>query len=170
LLKIRPFTKEEISNYLVEKHGVNTEKAVQLANIASGDLNQAINLIDEVENDTHQMFKEWMRICFTNNHTKLVEWADNFGKDSKINQKGLFQYGLAILRESLLMQNGAEKVINLAEAEYDFVTKFSKTLNLDKLEKLYNHLNTAFYHIERNGNAKIIFLDTSLQITSSFRS
>ena len=65
---------------------------------------------------------------------------------------------------------GAEKAINLAEAEYEFVKKFSKTLNLKKLEKLYNLLNTAFYHIERNGNAKIIFLDTSLQITSSFRS
>ncbi len=170
LLKIRPFNKEEISNYLVERHGVNSEKAVQLASISSGDLNQAINLIDEVENDTHQMFKEWMRICFTNNYAKLVEWADNFGKANKINQKGIFQYGMAILRESLLMQNGAEKAINLAEAEYEFVTKFSKTLDLEKLEKLYNHLNTAFYHIERNGNAKIIFLDTSLQITSTFRS
>ncbi len=170
LLKIRPFNKGEISNYLVEKHGLTSDRAMQIANISSGDMNHAIKLIDEVEDDSHQLFQEWMRLCFSNNQTKMVEWAENFSKSNKINQKGLFQYGLTILRESLLMQNDAAEAVTLTESESLFVSKFSKTLSLNKIEKLYNNLNTALYHLERNGNAKIIFLDTSLLITSTFRS
>jgi DNA polymerase-3 subunit delta' len=99
----------------------------------------------------------------------MVEWAENFSKVNKINQKGLFQYGLAILRDSLLVQNGASDVINANVPENSFVTNFSKAITFTKLEKLYQLLNTAFYHLERNGNPKLIFLDTSLQITATFR-
>jgi DNA polymerase-3 subunit delta' len=168
LLKIRSFNKEEVSNYLVEKHALNADRAVHIANMASGDLTHAINLIDEVEDDTHTLFQEWMRICFSNNRPLMVEWADKFFKSTKINQKGLFQYGMSILRESLLMQNGVEST-HLTDSENKFVTNFSKALDLSKLEKIYKDLNTAFYHLERNGNPKIVFLDTSLQITATFR-
>jgi len=170
LLKIRPFNKEEISNYLVAQCQLDSEKASQIASICSGNLNQAIRLIDEVEDDTQTMFQEWMRICFSNNYTQMVDWAEGFSKSNKINQKGLFQYGLSILRDALLMQNGASNIVTLNEKEGDFVAKFSKTLNLNKLQKLYQFMNSAYYHLERNGNPKIIFLDTSLQITSTFRS
>lgn len=169
LLIIRPFNKEEISNYLVEKHELTPDRAMQIANMASGDLNQAIKLIDEVDDDAHQLFQDWMRLCFSNDQTKMVEWAENFSKSNKINQKGLFQYGLTILRESLLVQNDATEAVTLTDSENLFVTKFSKALNLSKLEKLYNNLNTALYHLERNANAKIIFLDTSLLVTATFR-
>jgi hypothetical protein len=37
------------------------------------------------------------------------------------------------------------------------------------LENLYNLLNSTVYHLERNGNPKMIFLVTSLQISSTFR-
>lgn len=169
LLKIRPFNKSEISEYLVSRFSVEPDKAKQIASISSGDLNHAIKLINEVEDDTHGMFQEWMRICFSSNYVQLVGWADNFSKANKINQKGLFQYGLSILRDSLLTQNGASEIVNTSGKEGDFVANFSKALNLDKLQKLYQLMNTAFYHLERNGNPKIIFLDTSLQITSTFR-
>jgi len=167
LLKIRQFSKDEIKDYLVQKYNLEPAKASQLASISSGDLNQAIKLINEVEDDTHTMFQEWMRICFRNNQPQMVGMADNFFAANKINQKGLFQYGLTILRDALFFQNNNSESIN----GYDntFVENFSKTLDLDKMERLYNLLNTAIYHLERNGNAKIIFLDTSLQITSVFK-
>lgn len=169
LLQIPPFKKEEISDYLVQKYNVVPEKSSQLASIASGDLNYAIRLINEVEDDTHRMFQEWMRICFKSDYALMVERAEAFFRINKINQKGLFQYGLSILRDSLLMQNGASEFVNAFGSENEFVSKFSQTLDFSKLEKLYGLLNTAFYHLERNGNTKIIFLDTSLQITSVFR-
>lgn len=170
LLKIIPFNKEEVSNYLINQYGLEATKASQIASISSGDLNHAIRLINEVEDDTQNVFQEWMRICFSNNYAQMVDRAEDFSKTNKINQKGLFQYGLSILRDSLLTLNGASEIVNSHGKEGDFIKKFSQTLNLNKLQNLYQLMNSAFYHLERNGNPKIIFLDTSLQITSTFRS
>ena len=151
-------------------HNIESQKAQQIASISNGDLNHAQRLIQEVEDDKHKMFQDWMRMCFAGNHALMVEQADEFSKSSKINQKGLFQYGLSILRDSLLLQHNASGILNLADIEKTFAVKFSKTIELVQLEKLYMLMNSAFYHLERNGNPKIIFLDTSLQITSTFKS
>jgi DNA polymerase III subunit delta' len=35
-----------------------------------------------------------------------------------------------------------------------------------KIEHISRQLNEAYYHIERNANAKILFLDLSLNISS----
>ncbi|NJN25571.1 MAG: DNA polymerase III subunit delta [Cyclobacteriaceae bacterium] len=167
LLKIRPFSKEEIAGYLTAKHQLESSKASQISSITSGNLNEAIRLINEVEDDTDKSFQEWMRLCFSNNYPQLVNWAEQFFASTKINQKGLFQYGIAVLRDTLLMQNDGAALVNAHDPT--FVARFSKTLNLEKVEALYQIFNTAFYHLERNGNPKIIFLDTSLQISSAFR-
>lgn len=170
LLRIRPFKKDEISDYLIKTFTLDAEKSFQIATISNGSLNQAVNLKDEVEGSEQSNFQDWMRLCFKNNYVQLVKWVDEISNTNKINQKGMFQYGLSIVRDSLLVQNGASEILNLSSKEKDFVSKFSRTLDLDKMKKLYELMNSAYYHLERNGNPKIIFLDTSLQIASAFRS
>ena len=169
-LRIRAFKKTEISDHLVHHLNLGMDKASQISNISGGDLNQAINLIEEVEDNTHGMFRDWMRICFASNYLHMVKWAEEFGKINKIRQKGLLQYGLSVIRDSLLIHHGANEIVSLNASESEFVMKFSNTLDLIKLQKLYELMNSAFYHLERNGNPKIISLDTSLQISSAFRS
>jgi len=168
-LTVRAFTNEEISEELMRRFQITGEKAFQLSNIANGSLNQAFNLISEDEDHSNTSFQEWMRICFKNNHPLMVNWADEFNKMSKTHQKGLFQYGLSMVRNSLLSQNNLSKLMHAHEKDKTFAENFSKTLSLSQLEKLYKLLNSAFYHLERNGNPKIIFLDTSLQISAAFR-
>jgi DNA polymerase III subunit delta' len=169
LLKIRPFTNDEVAGYLTDKHGINVDEAFKIASIVSGDMNHAQKLISEADDGSSASFQEWMRICFTSNYLKMVEWADNFSTASKINQKGLFQYGLSIIRDALLAQNGLKDMIHTSDSDMKFSDNFAKALRLDQLEKLYTLLNTAYYHLERNVNPKITFLDTSLQISAAFK-
>jgi DNA polymerase-3 subunit delta' len=169
LLKIRSFNKKEISEYLSSYHDLNEERASQIAGICSGDISQAIRLIDEVEDGTQGLFQQWMRICFQSDYKKMVAWADDFFKSSKLSQKGLFQYGLAIVRDSLLNVKGASELVHVNGKEAEFITKFSGTMNLEKLQDLYALLNSGIYHLERNGNVKIIFLETSLRISKVFQ-
>ncbi len=167
-LRIRPFNNSEVSTFLIQHHQVEAGKASQLAGIASGNLNQAIKLINDVEDDTHDLFRNWMRICFTSDYTLMVEWAEKFSKANKISQKGLLQYGLFVCRESLLILNGAQYSESISEAESSFLNKFAATLNLNLLEKLNTLFNQTFYHLERNANPKILFLDASLLIATEF--
>ena len=169
-IRIRPFNRSEITEFLARNHSIENTRATQIAAISDGNLNQAINLIDEVEDETLEMFRDWMRICFLHDGTKLVQRADEFHKASKIQQKGLFQIGLNVIRDALLICNGASNAVNLHDEEKVFVEKFSKTMDIPKIQNLYNQMNDAFYHLERNCNPKIVFLDISLQISSSFQS
>jgi DNA polymerase-3 subunit delta' len=59
--------------------------------------------------------------------------------------------------------SGADELVHLQSSELDFVQNFSKQLDLAKAEAIINELEKAHYHIERNANPKILFLDVSLQ-------
>jgi DNA polymerase-3 subunit delta' len=168
-LKIRAFNNEEIADYLVNRHSLAGDKALQLASIATGNLSQATKLINEEDHNSHSSFHEWMRMCFKTDYAEMVAWADEFNSMNKIQQKGLLQYGLSTVRDALLAQSGLDKLIHTNDTDKKFADNFSRALDLSKLEKLYNLLNSTVYHLERNGNPKIIFLDTSLQISSTFR-
>ncbi len=103
-----------------------------------------------------------MRMCFRADITQLVEQTDKFSKLSKESQKNLMQYGLTMFREALVWQHGAESLVRLEGAELEFVKGFAKVVKPGNSEALYKHFNEAGYHLERNANPKILFLDLSL--------
>jgi DNA polymerase III subunit delta' len=70
---------------------------------------------------------------------------------------------MKIMREVLMVLAGAEHLVHLPGNEKEFVVNFSKVLNSAKAEAIINELEKAHYHIERNANGKILFLDVSLQ-------
>lgn len=169
-VKIRAFRDEEIKSELVNKHGIEERKAQQLAYLAHGNMNHGLQLVNEVEEDSHEMFRTWMRHCFKrNNVADLISAGEDFQKKGREGQKSLFLYGLHMMRECLIFPYSRE-LIRLQQEEFQFVEGFSKIANGQKVEAISKQLTEACYHIERNGNAKIIFLDTSLNISSILKS
>ena len=164
LIKIRSFTNEEINTYLVEKAGVESKHASQIAHIADGDLNQALSILNEVKNDNLPIFQKWMRYCFTKNYTEMVIMADEFHELKREGQKGLLYFALTVLRDALVMNYGHEGMIKLPEESLAFVKNFAKVVNQTNIEPIMTLLNEAYYHIERNANDKLVFVDTSIQI------
>ena len=63
-----------------------------------------------------------------------------------------------------LFMAGAPQLIHLPEKELEFISKFSQILNLAKAEAITDELEKAHFHIERNANPKILFLDVSLKL------
>lgn len=167
LVQIRSFTNQEIWHQLVDTHGVEAKRAAQLAHLAEGNLNEAIRLSQEEKNDPHETFRDWMRLCFRASYAELIEWAEKFGKMSREGQKSLLQYGMSMVRESLVFPY---QEVRLEGEERTFVEGFTKVINARKAEMLYHYLNDAYYHVERNASPKIVFLDTSLQIAAMIKS
>lgn len=167
-VKIRPFRDEEIREFLLTKSFVADEKkAGQLAYLADGNANEAIRLVQEVEEDNHQLFRDWMRVCYKGkNIIELVSWMEIFQKMGREGQKGLLQYGLGILRETLICKYSEKELLRLQDEEFKFVDGFAKATDSRKIEEISGLLNEAFYHIERNANPKITFFDVSLRISS----
>jgi DNA polymerase-3 subunit delta' len=108
-----------------------------------------------------------MRACFRKNYGTLVTMADEYHSLDKLNQRSLISYSINMMRESLLNISGAADMNRTRGDELKFVQDFSKVLTLDKVEKSFKLLNDAGYHLERNGSAKMIFLDLSLKLSKT---
>ncbi|MFT7031688.1 MAG: DNA polymerase-3 subunit delta' [Cyclobacteriaceae bacterium] len=164
LLKIRSFNEAEIAKNLEEKHGVYPQKAAKIAALAEGNLTKASTLIDEIEEDAHKIFRDWMRLCWTKNFTELSMMNDIFSSMNKTTQLMLFQYGLNMMREALISKMATINEAKLNEDEKSFVGNFGKALSLSVLENISEELNKGQYHLGRNASSKILFMDMSLSI------
>lgn len=167
--RIPAFTDQEIEENLVEKFDVDSKKAIEITYLADGNLNEAIRLTKEDTNDNHTWFRDWMRACYKKDIADLVKRTDEFAALGKEGQKNLLLYGLGVCRETLVLQNAGKELLRLSGEKLNFIEGFAKTMSFEKLEYLYAHLNEAYYHLERNANVKILFLDVSLGFVKLMR-
>lgn len=164
ILKIRPFTEEEVVQWLTEQHGANTAEAGQIAQLAEGNLQEAVRLSSQVTSDYFTFFTEWMRNCYAHKFAEVIEMSEEFQKMGRESQKTFLQYALTTLRRVMLYGIDPALVAYVPPAESDFVSKFSRFIHLGNAGQLTEELNNAHYHIERNANPKMVFVDTSLSI------
>ncbi len=168
-IAVRHFNRAEVAGYLMSKEGATEERAGQIAYLAGGDMNKAEALLGQKIQNEQEWFANWMRYCYAFDIVKLVALADDFDAFSREGQKGLFDYGLKILRELFLYSNQAEELVRVEGEELVFVQRFSKAFNLSNLETITSLISEAHFHIERNVRAKMVFLDTSLSICRLIR-
>lgn len=160
---------EELESYLVEQHAVAQGVARKIVQLADGNINLAIKLIDQDQNNSNEFFTEWMRACFSHKYGLLVTMAEDYHALDKLTQRNVITYSINMMRETLLYRAGAESINRTRGDEREFVQKFSSVLDVNKIEKSFQLLNDASYHLERNGSAKMIFMDLSLKIAQTFK-
>ena len=168
LVRIPGFTDEELIHILSSEQAIETGKATQLAHLADGSLRTALQINAEADINIHSMFAEWMRHCFQNNFTELTALSDKFSSLSKSAQKSLLLYSLEILRDSLVVGQEETELQRMSGEALAFVQNFSKTLNLVIIDQLSRQISEAHYHLERNVNAKLVFMNLSIIISNSF--
>jgi DNA polymerase-3 subunit delta' len=164
-IHVRNFTDEEVQNFLIEKDLSSMVAAQQIAPMADGNLREAILLSQNIENKNTLVFRDWLRNCYSVKIQELVSFADQITTYSKEGQRSLLLTGINVIRESLLNRAQLTELMRTGDEDREFIVKFSNAvLNDDKLTKIYTALNEAHYHIERNANAKILFLDLGFNL------
>lgn len=169
LVRIPAFTNEEMVHILTKEYHLDESKATQLAHLADGSLRSALQINDEADINIHTMFTDWMRLCFQGNFIELSTMADKFAALSKSAQKSLLLYGLQILRDSLVFGQEESQLQRMRGEALSFVQKFSKTLSLLIIDRLSTEVSDAHCHLERNLNAKIVFMNLSIVFSNSFK-
>lgn len=155
---------EEIESKLLELK-IPKEHIASIVALAEGNLNLALRLIDEADPHYHEVFSNWMRSCFKGEFVKIVSMADDFHEKDRLYQRSFLHYGLGMIRETLLAISGAETLHRTRGGEHEFIQKFKSVFTLKKLEQSYHLLSDATYFLERNGSAKMIFTDLSIQFS-----
>ena len=162
---VRAFSDEEISAHLVETERCEAKAAAQIAMLADGNMRAAFRLIDQVEDQTIRQLRDWFRLCATKNLKELFLLSEDFHKADKESQKSLMLSGLNVTREILLKNLDLDHLLRTTDEDRTFINNISKKmLTEEHAIQLYDTFNAAHYHLERNGNAKMIFTDLSMEI------
>jgi DNA polymerase-3 subunit delta' len=154
---------DELETFLVSR-GIEETRAAKITSLADGNLNYALKLSEGEDDDNSQRFIEWMRACFRKSYIALVPMAEEYHALDRLQQKNLLTYSINVMRETLLRISGATDRTRSRGEELKFIQDFSNVMTLEKIEKSFTLMNDASYHLERNGSAKMIFLDLSIKL------
>lgn len=166
LIKIPPVGYEELKQYLTAVHHQTESAAAEIAYLCNGSINDALFMLQHDGKSYHSLFVQWLRLCFANKGIELAGFVDQLSKQGRENQKNFIRYGISFIRECSLLLAGAGELVRLPAAELETAQKMAAILNFQSIDAIAAALEKAHYHVERNANPKIMFLDVSLQIVA----
>lgn len=170
VIKIPLFEDADILNYLIENQKVDSSKAKKILTLADGNLNKALFLVNHQSSDYFSLVSNWLRLCYGKKYAEILKWTDEVAAIGRENQKNLLQYAIQLLHEILMGKAQNQNLVKLDGEELEFVTKFGQVIAIEKIDMLNKVFNDAFAHIERNGNAKIVFFDSSIKLSTLLKS
>lgn len=164
LVKIPGLEYEEIKQHLIDAHQQTDLAAAEIAYLSNGNMTEALQMLGQDSNSYHAMFVQWLRLCFGNKGSEVMALSEQLSKLGRENQKNFLRYGISYLRECSMLLAGAAELVHLPSGERETAEKLINVINLDMAQAISEELETAHFHVERNANPKILFLDVSLQI------
>jgi DNA polymerase-3 subunit delta' len=165
IIKIPKFSDKELMHELTHTYGLPPPRANEIIRMVAGNYNDAVQLAtNNADDDNFRQFREWMRLCYRDAVPALVEWVDKFSKSGREKHKSFLLYAIRVLRESLLSGTGKSELIKSEGEELKFATDFSPFIHTRNVIPIIQEFNDSIFHIERNANAKILFLDLSLKM------
>jgi DNA polymerase-3 subunit delta' len=173
--QIIEFTKPEqgeIENLLKDR-GVSDSLSKKYAHLAQGDLNKAIKLVNNEKDEKiyEEWFIKWVRFAFKAKGNAasvldLISWSEEVASYGREVQKQFLHYCIEFFRQALLENYTANDLVYLDEELEGFeLKKFAPFVNGENINDIFKEISDAIYHIERNGNGKIILTDLSIKLT-----
>lgn len=172
ILRFPPLSENAIKEGII-KRGVSENDAIKLAVRAQGNFNKALSFLEEVEEENifEKWFITWVRSAYRAKGNKssihgLLQWSDEIASSGRETQKQFLFYCIEIFRQALLLNYKSESLVYSVFRDSSFnLEKFAPFVHGNNIEQIYKELEEAIFHIERNGNAKIIFTDLSIKLT-----
>ncbi|MCW3462286.1 DNA polymerase III subunit [Chitinophaga nivalis] len=171
LIKINPLDKEDMIAALISRANVPPAKARQVATITAGNYREATFLLQNSDDDYHELLRSWLNHLFTGNRVGLQEWIEGISsaKTGRENQKQFLRYFINLLEHTLRLQYLDRSQLAFSDEEIDFAGKLAKLANLDQIQQIVEELNNASYYIERNANGKMLFHALSIKLQHIFK-
>lgn len=169
IVQLAILNESEIYEGLQSKYNLSEEQAATIAKISDGNFNSAIALMSEVENNFHEIFRDWMLACVKNQMGEILSRIEEMNSMGRVQLKNLLSYGLYVMRACMLYNNGVYERLIANTSDKDFISKFSRFINSKNIYNFTKEFNDAIFHIERNANPKITLLNLSLQVEKLFK-
>jgi DNA polymerase-3 subunit delta' len=162
---------KDISDALVHG-GATKEVANSLAKQASGNLGIALEQLQQQEEliEFEDWFVTWVRTAFKAKGNKavvleLTEWSRTIASKGVETQKQFLAYAIGFFRSALMEHYRLEELKTLIPKGDFKLSKFAPYIHGGNIVSIIRELEKSNYHLERNGNAQMVFTSLSFNLT-----
>jgi len=173
VLHFPPLAENIIKDALIKQYNIEASAAIKIAHQANGNYNKACDLVyhdsEDIQFETWFIF--WIRSAFKAKGNKaaihdLISWSDDISKTGRETQKQFLNFCLDFFRQALMLNYNATNLVYLEPKTEKFkLENFAPFIHGNNILEISDELQDAIYHIERNGNSKIILTDLSIKLT-----
>jgi DNA polymerase-3 subunit delta' len=165
LVKVPLIQDEDLISSLVNQ-GHKPSLVNDIVRVSHGNYFEVKSQLENAEeaSDNHKWFIQWMRLCWQGDVNAIVDFISKFVKNTRDTQKSMLIYGLRLMREAFLVNTQVDQITRLNSKEEKFVENFHKFIHAKNINQISEELNRSIYHIDRNANASVLFLDMSLNL------
>jgi DNA polymerase-3 subunit delta' len=173
ILHFNGLSEAVVTEALVSREKIDSKLAAKIAHQAQGNYNVALHLLHD-ESDDHpfeEWFVTWVRAAFKAKGNAaaiqdLILWSEKIASLGRETQKKFLQFCIQMFRQALLLNYEAPSLVYFEPKVDKFkLENFAPFVNGNNIHDIFKELSDAMYHIERNGNAKIILTDLSIKLT-----
>lgn len=174
LVKIPPLSAQVIENQLVKDFRIDQEKAHDIAELSEGNYIKAMELFHDSSEQREMMgqFDFLMKsiIGYRNGNLEAMRFGElqemfatiiGGGREA---QKNFARYVIRMFRNMLLMNTNNADIVRGTNAEKNLINEMKSLVTLKNISPLLEECDKLVFHIERNGNANLLFTDFYLKI------
>ncbi|WP_066223084.1 DNA polymerase III subunit [Formosa haliotis] len=172
VLHFPALAEDVIKTALVKAYELNESVATKIAHQANGNYNKACDLVYHDSEDTQfeDWFVLWVRSAFKAKGNKaaihdIINWSEEIAKTGRETQKQFLHFCMDFFRQAMLLNYGADDLVYLEPKTAFKLEKFAPFIHNGNILEIYEAIQDAIYHIERNGNSKIVLTDLSIKLT-----
>jgi DNA polymerase-3 subunit delta' len=173
VLHFNGLNEQIIADALISQKQIEPKQATKIAHQAQGNYNKALQLLtdDSEEFPFEQWFVVWVRAAFKAKGNPaviadLIQWSEQIAALGRETQKKFLQFCIDLFRQALMYNYETPNLVYMEPTVDKFsIAKFAPFVNGNNIHEIFQELSEAIYHIERNGNAKIILTDLSIKLT-----
>ena len=162
-----------IADALISNKNMEPKAALKIAHQAQGNYNKALQLLQTDNESTffEKWFVDWVRAAFRAKGNAaaiqdLIQWSEQIAGLGRETQKKFLEFCIEMFRQALLLNYQAPNLVYMEPKVEKFkLENFAPFVNGNNINDIFKELSDAMYHIERNGNAKIILTDLSIKLT-----
>lgn len=163
LIKINRLESTDIQEWLIAKQAVPREKALQVASMSNGNMREAFQLLHHADENWQEVLREWLNAILKNGPLSQVKWVDETSKLGREKQKQFLAYFIHLLSIAVQLANQGTAP-DVDDKELDFANRLLRLAATEQLEAIVNELDRSIYQIERNANAKMLFMALTIKI------
>ncbi len=166
LLRVPKISDSDLSAGLRAQFPDLIDKVDEVVPLADGNFIRGKDLIQTNEQTQfyHDEFVHWLRMAFRFKVQEILDWIPVMVSLGRERQKAFLQYGLHLVRENFLLNQGLNEQVKMTPSEAEFSQRFNVFIHPGNIEALLQTLSLGIRHVEMNANPRILFLDLSAQL------